>query len=79
MASPAQDYHRGEMKIDAQASTFHGFIGLIKWSSLAIATAVLFLSVWLCAHANFFQALIVAVIVMAIGIVLLKEKPSAGH
>ena len=79
MAEADHAYHRGEMDIHAQASTFHGFIGMVKWCSLAIAAAVLFLATWLCAHAGFLQAAILAVIVIAIGVLLLREKPSAAH
>lgn len=79
MAEPAHDYHRGEMEIGAQAATFHGFVGLIKWGSLAIAATVLFLSIWLCAHAGFWRAAIFTGILIAAGVALLKEKPSSGH
>jgi len=79
MANPAQDYHKGEMEIADQAATFHGFIGMTKWCSLAIATVVLFLAIWLCAHAGFMRAAIAAIVVLALGILLLKEKPSASH
>ena len=77
MANPAQDYHKGEMEIADQTATFHGFVGMTKWCSLAIAAAVLFLAIWLCAHAGFFRAAIVAAVVVVLGVMVLKEKPSS--
>jgi hypothetical protein len=80
MAKPAaHTYHKGEMEITEHVESFHGFLGLMKWCGLAIVTAVLFLATWLCAHAGFLQALILAVIVLAIGITVLRSKPAAAH
>ncbi len=79
MANSAQEYHKGEMEIADQAATFHGFVGMTKWCSLALATSLLFLTVWLCAHAGFMRAAIAAIVVLVLGILLLKEKPSSSH
>ncbi len=51
------DYHRGDMEISEQVATFHAFIGMSKWGSLAIAAAVLFLAMVFCAHAGLIQSL----------------------
>lgn len=75
----SSDYHRGEMDIAEQVSTFHAFIGLMKWGALAIAVGVLFLTMIFCAHAGFFQAAGAALVVLVAGIFLLKEKPKAAH
>jgi hypothetical protein len=55
MANPASDYHRGEMDIHEQVSTFHAFIGMSKWFCLALASVLVFVAsfprrsaVWCC-------------------------------
>ena len=79
MGDTAGHYHRGDMEIAEQVSTFHGFIGLSKWGSLAIAVGVLFLAMVFCAHAGFFQAALAAVVVAVVGSLVLRDKKSAGH
>lgn len=79
MAEPAADYHRGEMDISEQSRTFHSFIGMTKWGSLAVAVLVLFLALIFSAHAGFFQAAGAAAVVLAVGIWALRKKPDAGH
>jgi NhaP-type Na+/H+ or K+/H+ antiporter len=75
----AQDYHRGEMDIAEQASTFHSFIMLSKWGSLVIASVLTFFIVWLCAHASFIASFVVGVLIAAVGYFVLREGKSAGH
>ena len=75
----SSDYHRGEMDVSAQASTYHFFMGLTKWGSLAIASALFFLVLWFCAHAGFFRSAIAGVILLVLGIVALKERKGAAH
>jgi hypothetical protein len=73
-----EDYHRGEMDIAEQASTFHGFIMLSKWGSLVLASVLTFFILWLCAHASFIASFIVGVLLAVIGYFVLREgKPSA--
>ena len=79
MAKPAADYHRGEMDITEQSATYVGFLSLSKWGSLAIIAGLLFFTLWLCVHAGFFRAAIAAVVVIALGIILLRSKAPAGH
>jgi hypothetical protein len=73
------EYHRGDMEIGEQVSTFHGFIALSKWGSLVIATALIFLVLVFCAHAGFFQAAGAAIIVAVLGVLGLREKKAASH
>lgn len=77
MAGAASDYHRGEMDIAEQVSTFHLFNGLTKWGSLLIGALVLFLTLWFCTGAGFLGAAIAAVVLVGLGVVLLREKPKA--
>ena len=79
MAEQDAHYNRGHMDIAEQVSTFHGFINMSKWGSLAIATGVLFFSLLLCAHAAFFQAAGAAIVLVVAGVLMLGGKKSAGH
>ena len=78
MAAPS-DYHRGDMDISEHTATFKGFIALSKWGSLAIVVGLVLLVLIFCAHAGFFQALLAAVVVAAIGGFMLRDKPDSGH
>lgn len=75
----ASEYHRGEMDIAEQTSTYHAVMGLTKWGSLAVATAVLMLTLWFCTPAGFLGGLIPGVVAAAAGIALLREKKGGGH
>jgi uncharacterized membrane protein len=79
MAGQASDYHRGEMDIHAQQSTFHGVMVGSKWGSLAVATGVLFLTLWFCTAAGFVTAFISAVALLAVGIFALRERAAPAH
>jgi len=75
----ASEYHRGEMDISEQVATFALFNGLTKWGSLALASFLALIVIWFCTPAGFLPGLITAVVLLALGIVLLREKPDAGH
>ena len=77
MAGQASEYHHGDMDIHAQQSTFHMFMAGAKWGSLAIATGVLFFTLWFCTAAGFLTALISAVVLLAIGVIALRERKGA--
>jgi hypothetical protein len=79
MGDKAVDYHHGDMDIEEQVSTFHGFIGAAKWGSLVQAVVLVFLILLFCAHASFFQALGAAVVVAVLGTLALRKKKSGGH
>jgi len=79
MAGTASEYHRGEMDIHEQASTFQLVMGVSKWASLAIASGVLFLTLWFCTAAGFLTALVSAVILLAIGIFALRQRAAPAH
>ena len=79
MAGQASDYHRGEMDIHEQVSTFHLVMNITKWGSLHIAVIVLFLVLWFCTGAGLLTAVIASGVVAALGIFFLREKPSAEH
>jgi hypothetical protein len=79
MAEPAADYHRGEMEIHEQESTFHAFVGLTKWGSLAMAVTLVTLVLWFCTKAGFLGAAVTGVVLAVIGVVALREKSNADH
>jgi hypothetical protein len=75
----ASEYHRGEMDIHEQVSTYDAFMGLTKWGSLAIAVALVMLVIWFCTPAGFIGGLIPGVVLTVAGIFLLRTKKTAGH
>lgn len=79
MAGQASQYHRGEMDIHEQESTFHLVMGITKWGSLIVAAAVLLLTLWFCTPAGFLSAVISAGIVFVLGVLLLRSRGDQGH
>ena len=79
MAGSASDYHRGEMDIQEQVSTFNLVMGMTKWGSLILASFLLFIVIWFCTPAGFLSGLVSGVVLLALGIVLLRSKPEAAH
>jgi hypothetical protein len=79
MAGKASEYHRGDMDIHEQVSTFHLIMGVTKWGSLALATTLLTLVLWFCTGTGFLGAVITGGIVLTLGIFLLRSAASAGH
>ena len=79
MAGPASDYHRGEMDIQEQVSTFNLVMGMTKWGSLILAAFLLFVVIWFCTSAGFLPGFITGAIALVLGIVLLREKKSPAH
>ena len=73
----ASEYHRGEMDIEEQVATFHLFNGMTKWGSVALAALLVLLVLWFCTPAGFLTGLISVVVVTALGIMLLRDKPHA--
>jgi hypothetical protein len=71
-------YQRGEMDIAEQVSTFEFFNTMTKWGSLFVGALVLFLALWFCTGAGFGGAFITCAIVIALGVVLLRDKPEAA-
>lgn len=72
MAGKASEYHRGEMDIHEQVSTFHLIMGITKWGSLLIASALLTLVLWFCTGAGFLAGVISGAVVLVLGSLLLR-------
>ncbi len=79
MAGQASDYHRGEMDIHEQVSTFHLVMGITKWGSLVLASFLLFVVLWFCTGAGFIGAFITGAVVAVLGIALLRSRGAAEH
>jgi hypothetical protein len=77
MADQASEYHHGEQDIHEQQATFHDAMIATKWAILALAALITFLTIWFCTAGGFFNALVVAVIILAVGIFALRERSPA--
>jgi hypothetical protein len=79
MAQHGADYSRGHMDISEQTASFDMFVRFSKWGSLAVAVLVLFATLNFCTETGFIGSAISALIVLAVGIAVLREKPEAAH
>lgn len=79
MAGTPSDYHRGEMDVSEQVSTFHLVMGITKWGSLVLSSFILFITLWFCTPAGFLGGLVPALILVALGVTFLRSKPDGGH
>ena len=79
MAGPSHDYQRGEMDIHEQERTYHAFLVLSKWGSLALAVGILFFSLLFAANVPFIGAAGTSFVLLVVGIVALKEKKKSAH
>jgi Bacterial aa3 type cytochrome c oxidase subunit IV. len=71
----ASDYHRGDMDIHEQVATYHLFVMMAKWGSLALAALLVFLVLLFCTPTGFFGSLIVGVVISVAGWFVLREHP----
>ncbi len=79
MAEHGSDYTHGQMDIRQNEGSFHVFMLMTKWGSLAVAVLLLTAVLWFCTSAGFLGGLIPAVVLAAVGIFLLRDKPDAAH
>ena len=80
MANPAGDYHRGEMDIHEHAGTYHAFLAISKWFSLALAATLIFLVIWFCTKAGFLAGATTGIVIAVLGFLALRSKPGgSGH
>jgi hypothetical protein len=79
MAGDSSDYQRGAMDIAEQSATFNLVMGMTKWGSLYISAFLLLLVLWFCVPtAGFFAGLIAAVVMIAAGTLILRDKKDAA-
>ena len=79
MAEPAGDYHRGEMDIQEQVSTYHAFLALSKWGSLVLAVGILFFTLLFSTKAGIIGSGAASFVVLVVGVFLLRSKPKGSH
>jgi hypothetical protein len=70
----AATYHRGDMDVREQRSTYEFFMGLTKWGSLAVAVLVLFLTLAFCTPIGAGAAIVICIIVLALGAGVLRKR-----
>ena len=71
------DYVRGSQEISEQQATFHLFMGMAKWGSLAIAASLAFLTIWFMpGNGSFFGGLFAALVLLVGGGWMLRSKSS---
>jgi hypothetical protein len=54
-------------------------MNITKWGSLFVAVGVLTNTLWFCTGAGFVGGLVSGLVLLALGIVFLREKPAADH
>ena len=79
MAEQAVTHHHGDMPVQAQASTYHGVMGLFKWGALGVAALLVLLTMCFCTKAGFVPAVVVAAIMVILGVVFLRGGKTAAH
>jgi hypothetical protein len=77
MAEPASDYHHGDQDIHEQQGTFRSVLIATKWSIVALAAGIAFLTLWFCTSAGFINAAVTGLIIAAVGFFALRERSSA--
>ncbi len=79
MAEHATDQSHGQMDIAEQAASFDLFVRFTKWGSLAVAVMVLWATLMFCTSTGFVGAVVAAVVLLALGVYVLREKPQPAH
>jgi hypothetical protein len=79
MSEAVHDYHPGSQEIGEQVATFDAFGKMIKWGSLAIAALLVMLVLWFCVPMGFVAGLFAAIVLTAVSVFFLREKPNARH
>ena len=79
MAEHASEYTHGEMDIRQNVASFHVFVLMAKWGSLAVAVGVLFFALLFCTQTGFVGSAIPALVVLVLGVLLLRDKRGSAH
>ena len=75
----ASEYHRGDMEINEQVSTYHLFVSMAKWGSLALAAFLIFIVLWFCTATGFFGSAAVGFVIAVAGYFVLREHEEPAH
>jgi hypothetical protein len=63
-----------DAELVAHERTYKAFNVLLRWSMVALASGILFLTLWFATPAGFFGALVIGVLVFAFGYVFLVRE-----
>ncbi|MGR4864792.1 hypothetical protein [Caulobacter sp. LARHSG274] len=64
----------GKPDLLAHEQTYHGFSVLLRWCMLGLATAISTLTLWFATPAGFLGALVIGVVVFAVGYMILVHR-----
>jgi hypothetical protein len=78
MAEHASEHTHGQMDITEHTASFDLFVKFTKWGSLAVAVMVLWATLTFCTSTGFIGAVVAAVVLLAAGVYLLREKPQTA-
>lgn len=78
-ASQPTDYTPGDMPIAEQTQTYHWVMRLFKWGSLVSAAGLAMLTLWFCTPAGPIPGIVVALIILVLGVVFLRDKSKPAH
>lgn len=73
----AQTYHHGAMDVGAQLGTYHHFLVALRYVAIAIFVTLSFLVLAFCGF-GIGQGLVVALIELALGLWLARDRPRIG-
>ena len=79
MAEHGADHSHGQMDIAEQSASFDMFVKFTKWGSLAVAVMVLWATLMFCTSTGFVGAVVAALVLLAGGVGLLREKAAPAH
>ena len=79
MAEHGADHSHGQMDIAEHTASFDMFVKFTKWGSLAVAVMVLWATLMFCTSTGPVGAVVAAVVLLAVGVALLREKASPAH
>ena len=74
-AQPHAASEDGAMEITEQRATYRVFDVLVRWGSLGVASAILFLTLLFCTAVGFFGALVPTLILLGAGVAVLRKAP----
>jgi hypothetical protein len=78
MAEHASDHTHGHMDIRQQQASFHIFMLMSKWGSLAVASVVLAAVLAFCTPAGLGTGVLAGVVLAVLGVAFLREKPGTA-
>lgn len=79
MAEHGADHSHGQMDISEQSASFDLFVRFTKWGSLAVAVVVLWAVLMFCTTTGFVGAVVASLVLLAVGVYILREKPQPAH